>query len=221
MVGPPRYPKAAPFRGRYAILLVLPYLMNRYRRASELRIRTIPVGARRAVLHVEHQQHDPPDDRDERDEDPPARTIDIVEPPDRYGDTRDQDREAEDATQQPHPCPDVVGAGKAIDYVERDAYEDGEQDEVPVLLAPRAPAKDGVLPQRLGEPLHLRSPPPVGRYYVDNVIPVRLFRTYPGFRRSARVRGHAFHAPGCRGCAFSEGLHSPPPMPTGEQTWAG
>src|SRR5918994_1896581 len=174
MVGPAALSESSPQKDPLRNpLLVLLCLMNRYRSASELRIGAVPVGARRAVLDVEHQQDDPPDDRDERDEDPPARTIDIVEPPDRYGDTRDQDREAEDAAQQPHPCPDVVSPGKAIDYVERDAYEDGEQDEVPILLTPRASAKDGVLPQRLGEPLHLRSPPPIGRYYVDIVISVR------------------------------------------------
>ena len=100
--------------------------MDRYRPASELRIRTVPVGARRAVLDVEDQQDDPPDERDERDEDPPARAIGIVKPPNRYGDARDQDRKAEDAAQQPYPRPDVVGAGKDIDYAQRDAYEDGE-----------------------------------------------------------------------------------------------
>ena len=147
---------------------------------------------------MEYQQDDPPNDRDERDEDPPARTIDIVKPPNRYGDTRDQDREAEDATQQTYPCPDVVSPGKAIDYVERDTYEDGEQDEVPILLAPRASAKDGVLPQRLGEPLHLRSPPPIGRYYVITSYLFDYFEYIRLFGRSARVGGHAFHTPGCR-----------------------
>ncbi len=100
--------------------------MDRYRPASELRIRTIPVGARRAVLDMEYQQDDPPDERNERDEDAPARTIYIVKPPNRYGDTRDQDRKAEDAALQTYPRPDAVGAGKDIDYAQRDAYEDGE-----------------------------------------------------------------------------------------------
>jgi hypothetical protein len=49
-----------------------------------------------------------------------------VKPPNRYGDARDQDRKAEDAAQQTYPRPDVVGAGKDIDYAQRDAYEDGE-----------------------------------------------------------------------------------------------
>ena len=67
---------------------------------SGLRIGPVPVGARRAVLDVEHQQDDPPDERDEGDENPPARTIYIVKPPNRYGDTWDQDRQTEDGAQQ-------------------------------------------------------------------------------------------------------------------------
>ena len=65
-----------------------------------LRIGPVPVGGRRAVLDVEDQQYDPPDERDERDENPPARTIYIVKPPNRYGNTRDQDRQTKDGAQQ-------------------------------------------------------------------------------------------------------------------------
>ena len=68
-----------------------------------LRIGPVPVGGRRAVLDVEDQQDDPPDERDERDENPPARTVYIVKPPNRYGNTRDQDRQTEDGAQQTYP----------------------------------------------------------------------------------------------------------------------
>jgi hypothetical protein len=80
-----------------------------------LRIGTEPVEAQRAVLDVEHQQDDPPYERDEPDEDPPTGTIDVVEPPDRHGDARDQNRQAEDAAQQTRPRLAVVGAEKAVD----------------------------------------------------------------------------------------------------------
>ena len=95
-----------------------------------LRIGTEPVGARRAVLEVEHQQDDPPYERDERDEDPPAGAVYVVEPPDRHGDARDQDRQAEDTAQQTHPRRTVVGSYKAVDDAEQDADDDDEQDEV-------------------------------------------------------------------------------------------
>ncbi len=119
---------------------------------SGLRIGTIPVGARRAVLHVKHQQDDPPDERDKRDENPPASTIYIVKPPDRYGNTWNQNRKAEDGAQQTRPRRTVVSPEKAINNGKHDTDEDDEQNEIPVLLAPGASAKDSVLFQRLDEP---------------------------------------------------------------------
>ena len=125
---------------------------------SGLRIGPVPVGARRAVLDVEDQQDDPPNERHERDENPPARAINIVKPPDRYGDARDQNRQTEDAAQQTCPRRTVVSAEKAINNAEHDTDDYDEQNEVPVLLAPGASAKDSVLFQRLDKPTQSLCP---------------------------------------------------------------
>ncbi len=68
--------------------------MTPLRHAGRFRVGTVPIGSRRAVQHVEHYQDDSPDQRDERDEEPPAGAVDVVEPPDRHGDARDQESEA-------------------------------------------------------------------------------------------------------------------------------
>jgi hypothetical protein len=108
-------------------------------------------------LDVKHQQDDPPDERDERDENPPAGTIYIVKPPDRYGNTRDQNRQTEDGAQQTRPRRTVVSAEKAINNGKHDTDDDDEQNEIPVLLAPGASAKNSILFQCLDELAHTLS----------------------------------------------------------------
>ncbi len=122
---------------------------------------------------MEYQQDDPPDERNKRDENPPAGTIYVVEPPDRHGDARDQNRQAEDGAQQACSRRTVVFPDEAINKAEHDADDDHEQDEVPVLLPPGASAENGVLFQRLDKQAQsaYRSPPLRTSTGLDNPFP--------------------------------------------------
>src|SRR5215211_292933 len=104
-----------------------------------------------------------PNNGNKPQENPPAATIGIVEPPDGYGEAWDQNRQAEDAAQQPYPRRSGISPYKAIDDGKHDTDDDDEQNEKPVLLTPGAPAENGVLSQCLDEPTQSLCPPGVLR----------------------------------------------------------
>src|SRR4051812_20026543 len=93
------------------------------------------------------------------DQYPPARAVDVVEPPYGYGQGRDEDRQGVDPAQQPRARIGAAGAKQGVDPPKHYAYDDVEEHEVPVLLASGPAAEDRVLTQGFEIPTQPRTSP--------------------------------------------------------------
>ena len=136
-------------------------------RSLALRVGTEAVGPGIPFLDIIDEQQEDSDQRHQRPQDCPARTVGIVQPPNRHRDPGNEGGEAVQAgeVEDWHQIDVHLGLAHVGIIADQEGQPDEradqhvEQHEHPIFAAPRAAGKVGVAAQRHKHPAHDRPSP--------------------------------------------------------------